>query len=144
MTTYQEFFTFSWPLRGRGGGGQPKRSAWPLFSRFFFWLLPLVLNVRSIDPVDQWSTWALWSSFEIWEAVFKDWTLGSSVGQRWVLLVFVLSNSEQFWEVWSSAKQCWGSLSWAVHVSVRQSSIKCGPNIRSFVAKSIFSRFTSL
>ena len=37
MTTYQEIFTFSWPLRGRGGGGQPKRSAWPLFSRFFLW-----------------------------------------------------------------------------------------------------------
>ena len=34
MTTCREFFTFSWPLRGRGG--RPKRSAWPLFSRFFF------------------------------------------------------------------------------------------------------------
>ena len=42
MTTCREFFTFSWPLRGRVGG-RPKRSAWPLFSRFFFfWLLPLV------------------------------------------------------------------------------------------------------
>ena len=36
MTTCREFFTFSWPLRGRGRGGRPKRSAWPLFSRFFF------------------------------------------------------------------------------------------------------------
>ena len=36
MTTCREIFTFSWPLRGRGRGGQPKRSAWPLFSRFFF------------------------------------------------------------------------------------------------------------
>ena len=36
MTTCREIFTFSWPLRGRGGRGQPKRSAWPLFSRFFF------------------------------------------------------------------------------------------------------------
>ena len=33
MTTCREFFTFSWPLRGEGG--QPKRSAWPLFSQFF-------------------------------------------------------------------------------------------------------------
>ena len=36
MATCREIFTFSWPLRGRGGGGQPKRSAWPLFPSFFF------------------------------------------------------------------------------------------------------------
>ena len=41
MTTCREFFTFSWPLRGRGRGGRPKRSAWPLYRRFFFWILPL-------------------------------------------------------------------------------------------------------
>ena len=40
MTTCREFFTFSWPLRGRGRGGRPKRSAWPLFSRFFFDYFP--------------------------------------------------------------------------------------------------------
>ena len=40
-----KFFTFSWPLRGRGGG-QPKRSAWPklfvkmlgLFSHWIWFL----------------------------------------------------------------------------------------------------------
>ena len=34
-------------IRGRGGGGQPKRSAWPLFHSFFFWTLPLqkVINI---------------------------------------------------------------------------------------------------
>ena len=31
-----KFFTFSWPLEG--GGGQPKRSAWQLFPRFFLTL----------------------------------------------------------------------------------------------------------
>ena len=36
MATCREIFTFSWPLRGRGGGGQPKRSAWLLFHSFFF------------------------------------------------------------------------------------------------------------
>ena len=41
MTTCRKNFTFSWPLRGRGGG-RPKRSAWPLLSRFFCWLLPLL------------------------------------------------------------------------------------------------------
>ena len=44
MTTCREFFTFSWPLRGRGRGGRPKRSAWPFFSRFFFWRLPLSVS----------------------------------------------------------------------------------------------------
>ena len=44
MTTCREFFTFSWPLRGRGRGGRPKRSAWPLFPRFFL-RLPLARNV---------------------------------------------------------------------------------------------------
>ena len=38
-----KFFTFSWPLRGRG---QPKRSAWPLFHSFFFWPLPLGLQYK--------------------------------------------------------------------------------------------------
>ena len=38
MATCREIFTFTWPLRGRGG--QPKRSAWPLFHSFF-WRLPL-------------------------------------------------------------------------------------------------------
>ena len=41
MTTCRKIFTFSWPLRGRGRGGRPKRSAWPLHRRFFFWILPL-------------------------------------------------------------------------------------------------------
>ena len=41
MATCREIFTFSWPLLGRGGGGQPKRSAWPLFPSFFLWTLPL-------------------------------------------------------------------------------------------------------
>ena len=44
MTTCRELFTFSWPLRGRWGG-RPKRSAWPLFSRFFL-LLPLGKTTR--------------------------------------------------------------------------------------------------
>ena len=35
MATCREIFTFSWPLQGRGGG-QPKRSAWPLFHSFFY------------------------------------------------------------------------------------------------------------
>ena len=35
MTTCREIFTFTWPLWGREGGGQPKRSAWPLFPSFF-------------------------------------------------------------------------------------------------------------
>ena len=46
MTTCREIFTFSWPLRGRGGGGQPKRSAWPLFSSFFFDAFPKLVTVR--------------------------------------------------------------------------------------------------
>ena len=35
MSTYFEKITTPWPLRGRGRGGQPKRSAWPLFHSFF-------------------------------------------------------------------------------------------------------------
>ena len=34
MSTYFEKITTPWPLRGRGG--QPKRSAWPLFPSFFY------------------------------------------------------------------------------------------------------------
>ena len=41
MATCREIFTFSWPLRGRGGGGQPKRSAWPLFPSFCFDAFPM-------------------------------------------------------------------------------------------------------
>ena len=48
MTTCREFFTFSWPLRGRGG--RPKRSAWPLFHSFFWTLLLLCnANVKSYN-----------------------------------------------------------------------------------------------
>ena len=54
MTTCREFFTFSWPLRGRGGRGRPKRSAWPLFSRFFFITsLTLLLNAGK----RLWTSW---------------------------------------------------------------------------------------
>ena len=46
MTTCQDFFTFSWPLWGRGG--RPKRSAWPLFSRFFFDAFPKSFLLLSV------------------------------------------------------------------------------------------------
>ena len=39
-----KFFTFSWPLRGRGG--QPKRSAWPLLHSFFL-PLPLIAAINN-------------------------------------------------------------------------------------------------
>ena len=51
MTTCREFFTFSWPLRGREGGGQPKRSggqAWPLFTSFFFAAFPYIRCVSRL------------------------------------------------------------------------------------------------
>ena len=54
MTTCREFSTFSWPLRGRGRGGQPKRSAWPLFRSFFFAAFPNRLSMR-FDENASWS-----------------------------------------------------------------------------------------
>ena len=54
MTTCREFFTFSWPLRGRGGGvnpsGQPDR-----FFPVFFLALPLETydNLDNLDDDDE-------------------------------------------------------------------------------------------
>ena len=41
MATCWEIFRFSWPLRGRGGGGSTQAVSLTAFSQFFFWTLPL-------------------------------------------------------------------------------------------------------
>ena len=46
MATCREIFTFSWPLRGRGGGGSTQAVSLTAFSQFFLWWLPLLLSCK--------------------------------------------------------------------------------------------------
>ena len=87
MTTCREFFTFSWPLRGRGRGGgrgRPKRLAWPLLSRFFFYAFPNMNN----------NIYMIWEKHHFWSARKK---LKVSSDHPALLLAQVYKRKEKFY-----------------------------------------------
>ena len=53
MATCREIFTFSWPLRGRGGGGATQAVSLTAFSQFFFWTLPLAPDKIGTFPLNR-------------------------------------------------------------------------------------------